>query len=240
VTNDLVLARRRTLSEVISDSFTYFFGAWSKFAAVVAPAVLVGIASSLLLDVFREDIAATLIVTLLSLPVSYVFYQLCSAAAVALLNAPGMGRMISSGDALDLAQSKAGDILAASLRSTVIVFLFAITILGIPWAIKRGVQWAFIIQSVIIDQQDGRSALAYSAALVRRRWWASFGRLLASGFVIALPMGVLSQVLLTAIPGPIGIILSATTNLAVFPIIMIATTLIFFDLKALKQMPDKM
>jgi hypothetical protein len=236
VTNDLILARRRTLSEVISDSFTFFFGAWSRFAAVVAPAVLVGIASSLLLDVFRDDVVATLVVTLLSLAVSYVFYQLCSAAAVAVLNAPGMGRMISSGDALDLAQSRAGDILGASLRSTAIVFLFAFTILGIPWAIKRGVQWAFIIQSVMIDQQGGPTALAYSAALVRGRWWASFGRLLASGFVIALPMGLLSQVLLTAIPGPGGIILSATTNLVVFPIIMIATTLIFLDLKALKQM----
>jgi hypothetical protein len=235
VTNDLLLSRRRTLSEVISDSFTFFFDAWSKFAAVVAPAVLIGIASSLLLDAFKDDVGVTVIVTLLSLPVSYVFYQLCSAAVVALLSARGVGRTISSGDALDLAQSRAGEILAASIRSTVIVFLFAVTILGIPWAIKRGVQWAFIIQSVMIDQQDGRSALPYSAALVRNRWWASFGRLLASGLVIGLPMGLVSQVLLTAIPGPVGIILSTTTNFVIFPIIMIATTLIFFDLKALKQ-----
>ena len=93
----------------------------------------------------------------------------------------------------------------------------------------RAIRWTLIVQSIMLDNQTGESALAYSAALVEGRWWLTFGRLLATGLVVGLPAIILSQIILAAIPGVIGVILAELPYLLVLPFGIITGTLIFFD-----------
>jgi len=235
VTENVPLRRQRDLGTVISDSFTILFASWSILAMIVAPAVLVGLAFSLIEYGVGDGEAITVLILLASLPVQFVAYELVGAAVVAQINGRDLGQTMAAGDALDVAQDRFGDVIGAAVRSTAIVFLLAITIVGIPWALKRGVEWAFLTEAIIIDGQKGEPSLAYSAALVLGNWWSTFGRLLVAGIVIGIPTVMLSSLIALAVPGVIGIIASSVPEFLALPFGIIATTLIFFDLKLRKS-----
>ena len=234
MTENVPLRRQRDLGTVISDSFTILFASWSILAMIVAPAVLVGLAFSLIEYGVGDGEAITVLILLASLPVQFVAYELVGAAVVAQINGRDLGQTMAAGDALDVAQDRFGDVIGAAVRSTAIVFLLAITIVGIPWALKRGVEWAFLTEAIIIDGQKGEPSLAYSAALVLGNWWSTFGRLLVAGIVIGIPTVMLSSLIALAVPGVIGIIASSVPEFLALPFGIIATTLIFFDLKLRK------
>lgn len=198
---------------------------------MVAPAVLLNAAVSLIAFGLRDDDTLALAVLYLSLPVQFVAYQLVSAAVIAQINGRDLGKDLAAGDALDVAQDRFGDVVGASLRSAGITVLLAVTVVGIPFAIYRFVRWAFIIQSIIVDGQQGEPSLAYSAALVQGLWWVTFGRLILAGVVLGLPAVIISLAIESAIPGVIGVIASQAPDFLALPFGIIATTLIFFDLK---------
>lgn len=239
MTETVPLRRQRDLGSVIGDGFSILFRHWAGLARTVAPAVLVNLAVSLLIFGVEEDEVLASLVSLAGLPVQFVAYQLVSAAVIASLNSRDLGREIESGDALDIAQQRFGDVLGASIRATGIIVLLSITIVGLPWAIKRLVKWAFIIQSVIVDGQGGEPSLAYSESLVLGRWWVTAGRLLVSGLVVGLPAVIVSQIILGAVPGVIGVIASHATDFVALPFGIIVTTLIFFDLKQRRSGDDR-
>lgn len=236
----LALRRERALSEVISDSFTLYFASWRQLGAVVAPSVLISIALSLVAFAVGGSDTANSLVLLASLPVELVAYQLVSAAAIAFIAERDAGHALSPGDALDLAQERAAPVVGASLRSTGIVFALSCTLVGIPWAIKRLVRWAFIIQAIMLDHQSSEVALDYSASYVLGHWWNTAGRLLASGLVIGIPSLFVSSIIVAALPGVAGILISGATGFFVYPYGIIATTLIFFDLKNRKPTYDNL
>jgi hypothetical protein len=60
----------------------------------------------------------------------------------------------------------------------------------------------------------------------------TFGRLAASTLVLLLPALVVNQVILAAIPGVAGVILSHVSDFLTLPYGMITTALLFFDLKS--------
>lgn len=225
------LRQQRDLGAVIGDAFTILSSDLSSLAKTVAPAVLVSVAVSLVLYGLRNDQTLTTIAVYVALPFLLIAFQLVSAAVIARLNARDQGRELESGDALDVAQDRFGDVISASVKATGIVFLLSLTVVGIPWAVKRLVKWAFIIQSIIVDGQTGETALAYSESLVLGRWWVTFGRLLGTWLVLVIPTVILNQVVLAAVPGVAGIIASHATDFVTLPFGMITTTLIFFDLK---------
>lgn len=188
INDRLVLQRRRTLGEIVSDSFALWSKNWKVFAAVVGPAVMIQILFGLVTLLIAPDFDSTSTsdtltdeelnqllkdtalfggIALLFLPFIWVFYQLTTAAVVVVLSALGEGKEINAGDALDAAQDRTKDLLVASLKSTLIIFLWCITIVGIPIALKRGIQWSLTIQSIMLDNVRGGESLAYSAALIK-------------------------------------------------------------------------
>jgi hypothetical protein len=238
VTENVPLRQERALGFVINDSFRILFAYWPSLAKTVAPAVLVSLAAALLAYGVQNNGALYSFVVLATLPVQFVAYQLVSAALIASLNSRDQGREIDAGDALDMAQDRFRDVVSASVRATAIAFALMVTIVGIPWGIKRLVKWAFVIQAIIVDGQTGKDSLAYSESLVLGRWWGTFGRLVACGLIVGLPAVIVSEVILLAIPGVIGIIASQVTDFLALPFGIISTTLIFFDLKSRKARHD--
>ena len=91
----------------------------------------------------------------------------------------------------------------ALIRPLAKVFLAAITVVGLPWAIDRSIRWAFLAQAVILDGTDPADAPARSADAVRGHWWRTAGT-----FAVLTVIG--------ATPGPIiGIILMVTMSAGV-------------------------
>jgi hypothetical protein len=244
----LLLDRARSLGDIISDSFAFQTPQWRAFAAAAGPAVLLGIILQLLIFVlspdagrlennptqaevqaYFEDYARDLAPLLLLIPVIWVIGQLSTAGVVVVLKAMGEGRPVSAGDALDAAQDRAKDLLLASLRSSVILFLLAITIIGLPWAIKKAVQWVFLTQCIMVDGATHRDALKRSEELVRGNWWLTVGRLLAIGILIGLASSTVGGIIQAIVPDVPGILLAGIVGFFTTPYSIIASSLTFFD-----------
>jgi hypothetical protein len=233
-----MLRQERALGELISDSFSIYFAHWRDLCLVVVPAVIVNLAFSLVhLALENNDVLAS-VSLLVSIPFNFIAFVLVGGGAVELIDKADSGQTLTSAEALDAAQARFGRLAGASLRATAIIGGLFITIVGIPWAIARAIRWVFITQSIMIDGETGASALAHSAALVQGRWWNTFGRLLVSGIVVGVPAGLVGQLALSALPGVPGTVLGACTGFLSIPYGIIATTLMFFDLKARKRDDD--
>lgn len=244
------LRRERMLGEIVSDAFTIYFAYWRQMATIAIPAVLVSVAFSLLILAVTGDSSSgafaetesdsldidgwVILITLISLPFQFVAYQLVSGGGVAFMDETDQGKTLAPAEALDAAQARLGTLLRAALRATVIAFLLTITIIGLPLAIWRLVRWIFLSQVIMVDGTQGEQVLAQSAALVQGRWWNTLGRLLVTGLIVTIPVGILGGAFEAAFPGVVGTILSASTGLISIPYGIIATTLMFFDLKIRK------
>jgi len=251
----IVLNRARGLGDIITDTFSIQGANIGTFALAAGPAVLMNIIFQLVTllllpdgqeysDTLTDEEVRELLtdlaifggIVLAMLPIYFIIYQLSSAAVIAVVAAVGEGRPIKGGDALDAAQDRAKDILLAVLKLTTITILLAITIVGIPWAIKKGIQWSLVTQSVMIDGVSHREALAHSARLVENDWWVTLGRLLVIGILVGI-FGGAASIIQGAIPGVPGAIIGGCVGFLTVPYSIIASTLIFYDYKHRKTPP---
>jgi hypothetical protein len=76
------------------------------------------------------------------------------------------GRPADFGRSLDAAFARFGTLIMAILRTAFHVLLFAITIVGVPWAIQRTIRWVFVQQTVMIEGARWDEALGQSAHVV--------------------------------------------------------------------------
>jgi hypothetical protein len=248
------LRKQRRLGEVLTDSFNILFAHWRQLAIISVPVVVANIAFSLVIlaitealptneeDWTTDEAVRFVLLTgsalLVSVPIIFVLQQLVTGGAVEYLDEMDKDNMIAPAEALDRAQGNLGPLIGATLRAAFIVFLFCITIVGIPWGIYRAIRWVFLSQVIMIEGLSGEAVLARSAELVAGRWWNTLGRLLVVGLVVGIPVGLLQQALIEAAPGVVGTILSSATGFITVPFGIIGLSLMFFDLRARKGEDD--
>jgi hypothetical protein len=102
---------------------------------------------------------------------------------------PGVRRAFREGFA------RIPDLVWTLARGWLIVLALAITIIGLPWAINRSVNWMFGTQVAVLGGIRGKTALDDSAAAVRGRWWQAAANGAVLAFIGAAP-GVLVALLL--------------------------------------------
>jgi hypothetical protein len=231
------MRRERDLGAIVGDSFTILFANFRPLAAVVFPAVVTSIAVSVVLLAIENAVAA-FVASIVAFAVQFAVYEVVEAAGVGYLDARDRGEPLTSADALDRAQERLGIILGAAIRAFAISFLMAITIVGIPWAVMRFIRWAFLSQTIMIEDKRGEAVLASSAELVRGYWWVTFGRLIVTTLVVGFPAFVVYQVAAVAISLVIGGIVSGLLVFVTAPYAIISTTLMYFDLKTRKARHD--
>ena len=254
------LRKQRRLSEVLTDSFNILFAHLRQLAIISVPVVVANVAFGLVVLAITQDLPTTeeiandtaefttddalqvtalgAIAFVIGIPILVVLQQLVSGGAVTYLDEADKGTGLAPADALDRAQAQLGPLIGATLRATVIVFLFAVTIVGIPWAINRFVKWIFVSQVIMVEGLRGEAVLARSAELVTGRWWNTLGRLIVTGLVIGIPIGVLQQALVAAAPGIVGTVLSSATGFISVPFGIIGLSLMYFDLRTRKAEHD--
>ena len=146
-----------------------------------------------------------------------------------------LGRSIAVGRAYSFSLGRFGAMLGASILGGLAVVLMAITIIGIPFAIFFAVRWIFLYQAAALEKCGPSAALARSSDLVRDNWWRVFGILLLIGISVGIANAIASGILgLIPLVGPILLVVVAVLFA---PVVVIAQTLLYHDLRARRDGP---
>ncbi len=226
------LQQRRELNEIIQTTLNLYGQNFSLFFRVAAVVIPLGIASGIFQTITNQTAAVTIVgvIAVGQLAVNL----LSSAAIIAALDDIGAGRAPDFSRAYDAAFSRFWSLAGAVLRVLFHVLLFTITIVGIPWAIQRFVRWLFVEQAIILEGAIAKEALSRSADAVIGSWWRTFGIWLLVSILAGVLVGVVAAVVALA-PVAIASTVNAVMDALVLPFVVIATTLLYFDLKARKE-----
>jgi hypothetical protein len=119
-------------------------------------------------------------------------------------------------------------------KTSLIVALLAVSVVGIPWAIARAVRWLFVSQAILIERADWRDAPEISARTVAGHWTRAAGTALllsVVGTALAPIMGILFLILFS--PGIRYVNWFSSVLFAVtVPLAVIGMTLLYFELRA--------
>jgi hypothetical protein len=131
-------------------------------------------------------------------------------------------------------------IVAALLLATLGILLMAITIIGIPFAIWKLVGWSFVGQEVLFTDKSLREAFRGSSELVRGRWWRAVRVVvfLVALLFIAGPVLTLGLIF-TPLPFLVINLLGALIFSLLIPYVIIAQTLLYFDLQERAEGPER-
>jgi hypothetical protein len=236
---ELDLSRHRDLGDLLSTTFTLFRRHSAVFltAALIisAPVTLIvdGIWGRALAD--GADASPEPAVTWTSTGLSVLVIPLVTAMQVVIVQQLARGEEATVRAALRAASGRfpaaVGAVMLYALG--VALGLLALVVPGV-WLLVR---WAFAAQAAVVDGLSPVRALQRSAALVKDRWWRTFGLLVASGLLFAL-LGTLVTAILTAVDnGAIYVAGLIVVEASVLSLTGIFGTLLFFDLRARRELP---
>ena len=124
-------------------------------------------------------------------------------------------------------------VVLAELAVTVMLLVLLATIVGIPLALWKLVDWAFVQQRILFEDSSVRRAFRESSRLVRGRWWHTARAVLFFN-VIGLVVGpVLTFALIfTALPLLWINLLGSLIFALLIPYTALGETLLYFDVEA--------
>jgi hypothetical protein len=225
------LRQRRDLSQIVESAFRLYgqhFGVLLGIASLVVP---LGIASGIF-QTIADEVVGGIVVGVITLCQAAV-NLLAGAALIAALDDIDGGKPPGFGRAYDIAFARFWTLVQAILRVAFHVLLFAITIVGLPWAIQRAVRWVFVQQAIVLEGAGAKDSLDRSAEVVIGSWWRTAGCWLLLSLLAAVPLGLASLAFVAA-----PIVLASSANAAldalVLPFIVTATTMLYFELKLAK------
>ncbi|WP_420453590.1 hypothetical protein [Ilumatobacter sp.] len=138
--------------------------------------------------------------------------------------------------AVDLALHRGGAIVLSLGLALAVVAILALTVVGIPLAIRQIVRYQFVIPVATTEGLSGRDALRRSGALVQGRWWNTGATLLVLVALAALLNSALQLGLLVLLDGvPLWSYVAITflaTGLFV-PMVATAPALLYGDAAAI-------
>ncbi|MHB8376223.1 MAG: hypothetical protein ACYDEB_04635 [Dehalococcoidia bacterium] len=197
------------------------------------------------------------IVSLLIIP-GVLVTLLASAALISALHEISGGAAPGFSRAIDAAFERFRPVMATALVAAGlgVLSIFAVPLLTLWWLTHPGatidgrrdwwlvtvpfaltlylsVRWLFVEQAVIIDGGDRWTALDASAALVRGRWWRTFGILVVITLIQLGPL--LLSTAATLAPTLVAAIVTSVVSAFVLPFAVTAQTLLYYDLKARMQ-----
>ena len=189
------LRQRRRTGQMIRGAFSSYWtsgGAMAGVAIAYLPAaVVVGVVAATTTFTIGQAFAGSLTTVMLIVAAALIaaYWHLASS-----------GCDSAFADALRLVLRRLPALAITVLRAVVIVIGLAVTIVGLPWAIRQAVRYQFAIPVAVTEELSGADALARSAELVRGRWWRT-------AFTLAL-FSLLATVINTALQLVLLVVLS--------------------------------
>ncbi len=127
-------------------------------------------------------------------------------------------------------------LVAVQLLITLLLILIVVTIIGIPFAIRKWVDWGFAQQEILFEDRSIREAMRASTRRVRGRWWRTAGIITIFSTLGQIPGPILGFALLfTTTPTGTVNILGSVIFALLTPYVDIGRTLLYFDLAARKS-----
>jgi hypothetical protein len=119
------------------------------------------------------------------------------------------------------------------LLATILVIALLVTIIGIPFAIRKFVDWQLAQQEVLFEDRAVRDALRSSTRLVRGHWWHT-AAIAATVWVLAETAApfALYALLFTTTPITTVNLIGALISAVLLPYVQIGRTLLYLDLSA--------
>ncbi len=124
-------------------------------------------------------------------------------------------------------------VVIAKLLSIFGVVMLAMTVIGIPFALRFLVTWTFVQQEVLFTDRSIRESFTHSTNLVRGHWWRTV-RTMVPLLLILTVMGPLLGLALIFTPLPLLAVnlIGSVVFAVVIPFVTTGTTLLYFDLQA--------
>jgi hypothetical protein len=121
---------------------------------------------------FEHDIAveAILALALGNVAAGMVYWFVVTAGVAAMARIDRQQRRSAGGGYRDVL-SQLGKVVLPRIKAVAVVVFLALTVIGIPWAIRNGYRWAFIEEAVLLDGASAGSAASASVRAVDGRWW---------------------------------------------------------------------
>jgi hypothetical protein len=108
----------------------------------------------------------------------------------------------------------------------------ALTVIGLPFAIWKLVGWSFVGQEVLFTDKSLRESFRGSSELVRGRWWHAVRVVIFLVAILFVAGPVLTLGLIfTPLPFLLINLLGALIFSLLLPYVVIAQTLLYFDLQ---------
>ncbi len=124
-------------------------------------------------------------------------------------------------------------LIAVQVVAGVLVVLLMITIIGIPYGIRKFVDWQFGQQEVLFHDRSIRQALRGSTSTVRGHWWHTAAVAATFWLLSEIPGPALGFALLfTTLPIRSVDIFGSVISTLLVPYVGIGRTLLYFDLQA--------
>jgi len=124
-----------------------------------------------------------------------------------------------------------GSVIGVTLRWYATILLLAITVVGIPLAIRTLVRWNFGLQGVVLDNLGGREAITLSCRLVQGRWWKIFVTIILVWFLFGLPLTLISVLFFLRAPHEGFFLITAAVGALISPLAACFWTLLFLELR---------
>ena len=143
------------------------------------------------------------------------------------------GRLVRGADAFRAAFDRLRALVGAAARQYVVAVLLTITVVGLPFAIRRYVRWSLFAEACALEDLSAGGSLRRSAQLVTGRWWRTFGFTALVVVLTTVSGPVLGVVLLLLTDRSLNFIniAGALVYTVTVPYAAIALTLYYFDLE---------
>jgi hypothetical protein len=127
-------------------------------------------------------------------------------------------------------------VVLGQVLNAVLVFLIALTIVGIPFAIWKYVDWQFVQQEIMFKDRRLRGAFRGSTRLVRGNWWRTV-RVAGILWLISVVTGPVLAFALIFTPLPLyaANLVGSLVFALLVPYVAIGRTLLYWDLSARHQ-----
>ena len=236
----LDLDQPRTLGELVGLTFELFGRHLATFLSltllVVAPLVIVvdGVWGGYLADGGAADPSRAAVGASIGLG-TIVIPPLVTALHVVVVQALARAEEPTVGAALRIA----GPRLPAAVGA-VVLYVLAVAVglvaLIVP-GVWLGVRWYFAAQATVVDGLGPVAALQRSAEVVERRWWRTFGVVVAFSLLVGIFGAVVGAVIGTIDDGAIYTSAEVLLQAVLLSLTAIFGTLLFFDSRTRAQVP---
>jgi hypothetical protein len=163
----------------------------------------------------------------------WLIMPIVTAAVIAFMRNLDRGQPTGQRDVWGAVLRRLWRVVAVELLAYVLVVLLMATIIGIPYGLKKFVDWQFVQQEVLFEDRSIREALRGSTRVVKAGWWHCGGVALTLWIIGQIPGPLLGFGLLftTVSAGAVNVIAAVAFALTL-PYVGIGRTLLYFDLQA--------